>query len=206
MPVNDAPIDEDVLARKRPRGEFDIMVDDRRLRFKTQPGVFSQDGPDEGSLLLLHAVLPAVRPHQTVLDLGAGVGLLGLSIAPRLERGEVWLTDVDIRAVRLVRENIALNSIENAHVVLGDVTIDLPKVRFDLVVSNPPTHSGKDVLQSFVRESYDVLRPGGSLYVVVNRLLSIRDMMAETFGEAGQVAREKGFLVIRSEKPRRRRE
>lgn len=189
--------------RGRSFGSFDLTVEGRRLQFATQPGVFSQDGPDAGSVLLLETVLPHVKPHQTVLDLGTGVGLLGLSLAPLLTRGEAWMVDSDIRAVRLAEENMRRNGIENAHVVLSDITLDLPKVRFDLVVSNPPTHSGKEVLESFVTEALDVLRPGGSLYLVVNRLLSVRDMMSEHFGAADVVARHKGFIVLHGLKPRR---
>lgn len=117
------------------------------------------------------------------------------------------MVDSDIRAVRLAEQNATLNGATNAHVVLGDVTIDLPpRLRFDLVVSNPPTHSGKEVLARFVDESYAVLRPGGRMFVVVNRLLSIRAMMAERFGEVEQVARRKGFVVLAAQKARRIRE
>jgi 16S rRNA (guanine1207-N2)-methyltransferase len=190
----------------RAYGLFESTVAGRPLKFHTQPGVFSADGPDEGSLLLIEAVLPVVKPHVVVLDLGAGVGLIGLSLAPLLTRGEVWMVDPDIRAVRLEEENTRLNNVTNAHVVLGDITLDLPpRLRFDLVVSNPPTHSGKEVLAGFVEESYRVLRPGGWMYVVVNRLLSIRAMMAETFGEVEQVSRRQGFVVLRAQKPRRGR-
>jgi 16S rRNA (guanine1207-N2)-methyltransferase len=188
-------------------GQFELTIGERSLLFRTQPGVFSADGPDDGSLLLLEAVLPRIKPHMVVVDLGAGVGLIGLSLAGKLSRGEVWMVDTDVRAVRLAEQNVTLNDVMNAHVVLGDVTLDLPpKLRFDLVVSNPPTHSGKEVLARFVNESYAVLRPGGRMYVVVNRLLSIRAMMAERFGDIEQVARRKGFVVLTAQKPRRTRE
>lgn len=189
--------------RSREFGEFELSVGDRRLTFRTQPGVFSQYGPDEGTVLLLDVVLPLIKGHETVLDLGAGVGIIGIAVAGLVPRGEVWMADVDIRAARLAEENVALNRIQNAHVLLSDVTLDLPpKLRFDLVLSNPPTHSGKDVLHSFVGEAYDVLRPGGALYIVVNRLLSVRTMMAEIFRSAEQVERRRGFIVLRAEKPR----
>lgn len=190
------------LSRRR-SGSFTIDFAGRTLTFRTQPGVFSQDGPDEGSLLLLECVLPVVRPHQRVLDLGAGVGLLGLALAGSLTRGEVWLVDTDIRAVRLTEENIRLNGIENAHVLLSDITLDLPRLKFDLVVSNPPTHSGKEVLTSFVDEAYAVLRPGGALYLVVNRLLSVRDLIEVTFGQVELVERWHGFIVFAAQKARR---
>jgi 16S rRNA (guanine1207-N2)-methyltransferase len=190
--------------RRREYGRFDLDLAGRTLSFRTQPGVFSQYGPDEGTLLLLDVAVPRIKPHMTVLDLGSGIGIIGIAAATRVTRGEVWMVDADVRAVRLAEENVRQNHIENAHVQASDITLDLPEgLRFDLVLSNPPTHSGKEVLQSFVGEAYDLLRPGGSLYVVVNRLLSIRDMMDGTFGNVEQVERRKGFLVLRSEKERR---
>jgi 16S rRNA (guanine1207-N2)-methyltransferase len=190
--------------RTRELGRFDMDLDGRTFSFRTQPGVFSQYGPDEGTLLLLQVAIPRVKPHMTVLDLGTGIGIIGIAAATRATRGEVWMVDVDIRAVRLAEENLRLNHVDNAHVLAGDITLDLPDgLRFDLVLSNPPTHSGKEVLQSFVGEAYDLLRPGGALYVVVNRLLSIKDMMEATFGNAELAERRKGFLVLRSEKQRR---
>jgi len=193
-----------MTTRSHPKGSFELSFGDRRLLFHTQAGVFSQDGPDEGTMLLLNAVGPFLKPHMTVLDLGTGVGLAGISVADALTRGEVYMVDADIRAVRLAQENVLLNRIENAHVLLGDITLDLPpRLRFDLVLSNPPTHSGKQVLTNFVDEAYDVLRPGGWLYLVINRLLSIRDLMAATFGQVEQVERHKGFIVFRAQKPRK---
>lgn len=155
-------------------------------------------------MLLLNAVGPLLKPHMTVLDLGTGVGLVGVAVAGALTRGEVYMVDSDVRAVRLAQENVLLNRIENAHVLLGDITFDLPpRLRFDLVLSNPPTHSGKQVLSSFVDEAYGVLRPGGWLYLVINRLLSVRDLMAATFGQVEQVELHKGFIVFRAQKPRK---
>ncbi|HZU13817.1 MAG TPA: methyltransferase [Chloroflexota bacterium] len=192
--------------RTRQYGHFTLDIGGRTLHFQTQPGVFSQYGPDEGTLLLLDVILPRLKPHETVLDLGAGIGIIGIAVAGALTRGEVWMVDTDIRAARLSEENVRRNHIENAHVVLSDVTLDLPhKLRFDLALSNPPTHGGKDVLQSFVGEAYETLRPGGSLFVVVNRLLSIKAMMDETFGNVEQVERKKGFIVFQSQKERRER-
>jgi 16S rRNA (guanine1207-N2)-methyltransferase len=187
-----------------PDSSFTFDVGDRRLTFQTQPGVFSQDGLDPGTRLLVEVLLPRIKPHMTILDLGTGVGFIGVVLAALLTRGEVWMVDCDIRATRLAEANVQANGVSNAHVVLGDITRDLPaRRRFHLVASNPPTHSGKEVLFSFVDESYHVLRPGGALYLVVNRLLSVGDMMERTFGAVEQVERHKGFVVFRAEKARR---
>jgi 16S rRNA (guanine1207-N2)-methyltransferase len=119
-------------------------------------------------------------------------------------RGSVTLVDSDIRATRLAQRNLELNGVTNAEVVLGDGVHDLPpKARFDLVISNPPTHSGREVLDDFVAGAYHVLKPRGQLCIVINRLLSLRREIDRVFGSSEAVARSKGFVVIRAVKQRR---
>lgn len=180
-----------------------MTVAGREYRFETRPGVFSAGGPDAGTMLLLETVLPELKGHHTVLDLGTGAGLLGVIIAGALPRGSVWMVDVDIRATRLAQRNVEINGIANGHVVLGDVAEDLPSnLRFDVVVSNPPTHDGREVLRQFVEQSYRVLRPGGSLWCVINRILSTKDMIEGVFGNVEMRARQKGFIILAAYKER----
>ncbi len=174
-------------------------VRDFDLRLMTQPGVFAARGLDAGTRLLIECM--RVSPTARVLDLGCGYGAVGIVAAKLATKGRVWLIDSDIRAVRLAKENLALNGVTNAEVVLGDGVHDLAaKSRFDLVASNPPTHSGREVLDDFVVGAYRVLRPRGYLYMVVNRLLSLRHEIEHVFGSAEIGARSGGFIVVRAQK------
>jgi 16S rRNA (guanine1207-N2)-methyltransferase len=111
------------------------------------------------------------------------------------------LVDSDIRATRLAERNIGLNGVTNATVLLGDGTNDLPpKSRFDVVVSNPPTHSGREVLDEMVAGAFQHLKARGQLYLVINRLLSLKHEVEDVFGSSEVVARSKGFVVIRAQK------
>jgi 16S rRNA (guanine1207-N2)-methyltransferase len=169
------------------------------LRFETQPGVFSHDDIDEGTRLLIEAM--RVAPHARVLDLGCGYGAIGIVAAKLASHGQVTLIDSDIRATRLADRNLTLNGVENADVVLGDAFRDLPaKTRYDVIVSNPPTHSGREVLDEMVAGAYKALKPRGQLYLVINRLLSLRREVEQIFGNSEVVGREKGFVVIRAVK------
>jgi 16S rRNA (guanine1207-N2)-methyltransferase len=169
------------------------------LRLMTQPGVFSDDAVDPGTALLIETM--RISPTARVLDLGCGYGPIGIVAAKIAVRGRVTLVDADIRATRLAQRNLELNGITNAEVVLGDGVHDLPpKARFDVVVSNPPTHQGRDVLDDFVAGAYHVLRPRGQLFVVVNRLLSLRREIGRVFGNEALAARSKGFTVSRAVK------
>jgi 16S rRNA (guanine1207-N2)-methyltransferase len=173
------------------------------LRFATQPGVFSHRELDAGTRLLIEAM--RIAPTARVLDLGCGYGAIGIVAAKLASRGEVVLVDADIRATRLAERNLALNHVTNASVVLGDGTNDLPpKARFHVIVSNPPTHDGREVLDEMVRGAYKLLRPRGTLYLVVNRLLSLRREVEDVFGNSETVARAKGYVVIKAVKTVRR--
>ena len=172
------------------------------LRLATQPGVFAAHGIDAGTRLLIEAM--RVSPTARVLDLGCGYGVIGIVAAKLASRGHVVLVDSDIRATRLAARNLELNGVTNAEVVLGDGVHDLPaKMRFDVVASNPPTHSGREVLDDFVAGAYKVLRPRGRLYVVVNRLLSLRREVESVFGGAEIAARSGGYVVIQAVKQSR---
>ncbi len=169
------------------------------LRFQTQPGVFAHRELDEGSLLLIEAM--RISPTARVLDWGCGYGSIGIVAAKLASRGQVTLVDVDIRATRLAETNLQLNGIENAEVVLGDGVHDLPpKAHFDVILSNPPTHSGREVLDDMVASAYKALRPRGHLYLVINRLLSLRREVESVFGNSETAARHKGFVVLRAVK------
>ncbi len=169
------------------------------LRLATQAGVFAHREIDEGTRLLVEAM--RVSPTARVLDWGCGYGVIGIAAAKLATKGHVTLVDVDVRATRLTQHNLELNGVENAEVVLGDGLHDLPpKTRFDVVVSNPPTHSGREVLDELVTSAYKALRPRGQLYLVINRLLSLRRQVEAVFGNAETVARQKGFVVIRAVK------
>jgi 16S rRNA (guanine1207-N2)-methyltransferase len=180
-------------------------VRDIELRLETRPGIFAQYRIDSGTRLLIEAM--RVTPTARVLDLGCGYGPIGIVAARLALRGSALLVDSDIRATRLAQRNLELNDVTNAEVILGDAWHDLPaKSHFDLVVSNPPTHSGREVLDDFVEGAYRVLRPRGQMYMVVNRLLSLRRQVEQVFGAVETVAQSKGFVVIRAAKVPRLRD
>jgi 16S rRNA (guanine1207-N2)-methyltransferase len=179
------------VVRERVRG-LDLVLE-------TRAGVFAHRGLDRGTRLLIEAM--RVSPTARVLDLGCGAGAIGIMAARLAPRGRAVLVDSDIRATRLAERNLARNGVTNAEVVLGDCVADLPpKSRFDVVASNPPTHDGREVLAEFVAGAYRVLRPRGRLYMVVNRLLSLRREVERTFGNARVAARDGGYVVIEATK------
>lgn len=100
--------------------------------------------------VLLAAAAPVEEgPAQTVLDVGAGVGVVGLAVARRIADVRVVLVERDPGLAELACANVHRNGLGGrAGVVEADVTrrlSELPKLAaraesFDHVLANPPYH------------------------------------------------------------------
>src|SRR5881296_4157255 len=95
-------------ARRRPE-QIRFAVRGHAFTFRTDAGVFSRGEIDRGTELLLAAL--EVGPCELIMDLGCGYGVIGIVAARLSDGGHVILTDVNERATRLARENLAANRI-----------------------------------------------------------------------------------------------
>ena len=155
----------------------------RKLRFYALPGVFSADGIDPASKLLLQH-LPQGLAGLDVLDLGAGYGALSLPLA--LEGANVTLLEQSLAAVESARLSFSRAG-ASAEILHSDVDEALQEDKlFDIVVSNPPFHVGGhvvlDVAEAFVAAAHLRLRPGGRFYLVANPFLKYERWMQNRFG------------------------
>ncbi len=108
--------------------------------------------PRQDTETLAEAAIALLKKKQgrRVLDMCCGTGCIGISLAA-LAGAEVTLADISGDALALARENAALNSV-NAAFVETDL-FSAVEGEFDLIVSNPPYISAKDMatLQKEVR-------------------------------------------------------
>ncbi|MBF0110791.1 MAG: class I SAM-dependent methyltransferase [Magnetococcales bacterium] len=159
------------------------------LEFATLPGVFSWTEADEGSLMLLQAMIDR-DPGEKVLDWGCGYGLLGVVLARRWPQAEIVMADDQVAAVRAARETIRRNGLEDRTVVFLEDGLghEVSRNTYSTIVTNPPFHRGaRNELgpsRSFFNQAASLLRPGGSLWFVSNNFL-----------EYGRLLRQGDFLV-----------
>ena len=139
----------------------------QQLSFDIGHTLFSSFQVDEGSDLLLRTIEPASPPGR-ILDLGCGVGVLGITLALRYPEASVVMADVNLLAVRYARHNAALNGAQQVQIV-GSVGLEsVPEGPYDLIVSNIPAKIGDEAIEhEFVLGPLSRLRPGGEYWFVV---------------------------------------
>ena len=166
------------------------------LTFTTDAGVFSRDGLDRGTEVLLEALPPLAG---RVLDLGCGWGAVGVALGKRWPGLEIVMTDINSRAVELARRNLAENGVQ-ATVVQGDGFASVEGC-FDAIITNPPIRAGKAVIYGLFAQARERLNPGGALYVVIRKQQgapSALKYLKEIYAEAETVDRGSGFHVLRA--------
>jgi len=173
--------------------------------FWTAPGVFSADGIDLASALLVDA-LPDKLGHE-VADLGAGWGFLGAHVLSRSAVKTLHMVEAGHMALDCARHNVVD---ERTKFYWEDVTKWDPPHRMDSVVMNPPFHTGRaaepQIGQAFVAAAARVLSLQGDLWMVANRHLPYETELKKRFAfveEIGGDARFKLFHAARPVRPRR---
>lgn len=175
------------------------------MLLEAAPGVFAGGMLDPAAALLAGAI--AIRPGEVTVDLGCGSGVIGLAVARRDPTGHVYLLDSSHAAARLAAANARRNGIANVTVLAGDAIALLRAraVRPDLVVTNPPFHTGQMetrlTARGLIAGAAERLAPGGRLYLVANRFLPYEADLRAHFAAVGEVAADARYKVLLAERP-----
>ena len=175
-----------------------VVLLGQKMNFYTDAGVFSKKMIDYGSQVLLSSL--DFQEGESVLDVGCGYGPIGLSLA-KVQGVTVTMVDVNERALDLAKKNANRNGVE-AQIFSSDVYEAVVGV-FDHVISNPPIRAGKKVVHQVITGSFEHLKPGGDLTIVIQKKQgapSAKAKMEETFGNCEIVKKDKGYYILRSEK------
>jgi predicted RNA methylase len=162
---------------------------------------------------------PRDRQVDRLLDVCTGTGVQAIVALTHYAR-EAHLVDVNPRAVRFARFNLALNGLaERGHVHHGDLFAGLPRdvssAPFDLITANPPYVAdekgrqgrptlyaaggpyGYRITQRIVTGAAPLLRHGGALRKIatIQKVHHYRDLL-RTWWEAGAVAAASHALYL----------
>ena len=212
----DKPLSPEELARVKPllqrrahREPVAYILGFREFygrQFRVRPGVFI---PRPETELLVQLALEALAGAARVLDLCAGSGAVGVSIAAELPEARVDLVELSPDVAAAARENAEALAPGRARVFEGDLFAALRETeRYDAVLANPPyvaeddqerlapeiavhephqalfaANRGRAVIERIVSEARSWLVPGGLLAVEIDPALSA--FVGERFADAG---------------------
>ena len=207
-PDEEAPVGGEPYFAEFPRSrpspiELRFLYRGELLTFVLDRGIFASRGLDPGSALLIQNL--GVAPTDRVLDVGCGWGAVGVAAAKSAREGHVVLTDVNRRAARLARQNLARNRVRNAEVRVGPLFEPVPGERFDVIATNPPYHIGRAQILRLLGEAPAHLAPGGRLLLVGKGSEGIRYyqrwLEEHGPGPVSVLDRGSGFRVLESRAP-----
>ncbi len=168
--------------------------------FHTAPGVFSADGIDPASALLLKS-LPTKRGTR-IADLGAGWGFLSAKLIDDTLRS-LHLVEADHTALTCARANV---TDPRAQFHWADATKWSAPEPLDMVIMNPPFHTSRStdptLGQGFITSAARNLTRNGQLWMVANRHLPYEATLAEAFARVDEVAGDNRFKVFHASRPR----
>ena len=175
-----------------------------RLTFTSFPGCFCHRRLDEGGLALAEVVSrelgPAPRARRlTLLDMGAGCGLVGFLVASAVPGIALTMVDSHTRAVEAARLNSANLGIPADVVLADDGTPPELDGSFDVFVGNPPYYSEYRIADVFLATAVRALKPGGVCYMVCKNVDGLRPVQLRHFAEV-QVVNRRGYAVLKSQK------
>lgn len=178
--------------------EYDVGLP-RPLQLRAYGATFGGPKLDPGTRFLLPH-LDDARPAAQAVDLGCGNGTIATYLALIRPGLVVTATDTSAAAVAATRATAEANGVgAQVAVVRDDALSGRPDAGDELIILNPPFHSGHTVhagiAMKLFAEAGRVLRPGGELWTVWNSHLQYRGALERLVGPTRQVARDRKFTV-----------
>ena len=134
--------------------------------FFTDNGVFSKDGLDFGSRLLLESI-PLDEVGGKVLDMGCGYGVFGI-VLNKLISCCVDMVDVNLRALHLAQRNVKEIGCSNINIFESNVYENIYS-KYSCIVTNPPIRAGKNIVYDIVMNARKYLLDNGNLFLVIRK-------------------------------------
>ena len=173
------------------------MVLGNKFTFLTDNGVFSKDGLDFGSRLLLESI-PLEEVGGKILDVGCGYGVFGI-ILNKITGATVEMVDVNKRAIHLSKRNILENGCSNIDVFESNAYENINS-KYSSIVTNPPIRAGKSVVYDIVMNAKFHLEDNGSLYLVIRKEQGAKSLsvdLKKVYSKVDILEKRKGFYIIR---------
>ncbi len=102
------------------------------------PTLIPRPETEEWTINLINELQKLKNKKLTILDLATGSGCIALALAKGLPESSVYATDISPEALELAQSNAKHNKINNITFIESDLFNNIPDIKFDLIVTNPP--------------------------------------------------------------------
>ena len=102
--------------------------------------------------------------NPVILDLCTGCGAIGISIAKNVKNAKIYAIDISEKALEVAKKNAeALRVKQKVNFIKSDLFEKLKKMKFDIIVSNPPYIKKEDInyLSEDVQKEPKIALDGG---------------------------------------------
>lgn len=164
--------------------------------FLTDNGVFSKDGLDFGSRLLLDAI-PLEEVGGKILDVGCGYGVFGIVIG-KLTGSNVDMVDVNLRALHLAKRNAIENNVKTVNIFESNCYSNVSG-KYSSIITNPPIRAGKKVVYEIVMRAREFLEDNGKLFLVIRKEQGAKSLIIDLKKQytVEVIEKKKGFFIIK---------
>ena len=176
--------------------KLNYKYDSYSFIFNSDLGVFSKDKIDEGSKLLAECYFKYGKRDISLLDVGCGIGFLGISIS-KIMNVHADMVDVNNRAIHLCKRNMKENDVDGR--VWNSNVYDDVKDSYDVIISNPPIRAGKSVYLRIIEEAFNHLNNDGQLWFVMRTNHGVKTVIKNLKAKynVDVLAKDKGFYVVK---------
>ncbi|QAS54141.1 50S ribosomal protein L11 methyltransferase [Halobacillus litoralis] len=182
-----------------PTWEDYTPVSSDEIIIEMDPGMAFGTGTHPTTVLSIQALEQYMEKGDTVLDVGAGSGIL--SVASVLLGAEhVHAYDLDDVAVSSTKNNAALNNVEGKITAKLNDLLEGVDGETDLVVSNILA----EIIVKFTDDAYRVIKPGGYFItcgIISGRKEMVRSRLVESGFEIVETNKMEDWVSIIAKKP-----
>ena len=174
----------------------ECFVRNQKFLFLTDNGVFSKDGMDFGSRLLLESI-PLEEVGGKILDMGCGYGVFGIVLS-KITGSSVDMVDVNLRALHLAKRNALLNNVNNVNIFESNCYENINS-KYSVIVTNPPIRAGKKVVYNIVMNACEYLNKDGKLFIVIRKEQGAKSLIIDLkkLYTVEVLEKKKGFFILK---------
>lgn len=163
------------------------------------PGMAFGTGIHASTRFCMRFVDQYVKGGERIVDAGCGSGILSIAAA-KLGATQIFAMDVDDLAIRIARENVTLNKLDDViQVEEGDIVEAIQGREVDMVLANITA----DVVITLIPEAAKVIRSGGYLFgsgIVDSRWPGVKKQLEVHGFEIEQVLQDVDWIGVAARK------